>query len=269
MRTRSIAILTLFALVAFVVQATAQGGAVLVNPGFEGEYIAVPGGFAAPGWTTHYREGTVPPLAASGGGSDWTRRPEFKPIDADQYPERVAEGERAQVAFAFFGIMDAAFSQSVQVEKEQRVQCSIQGHGWSTNTDDPSHHTGDVWVSLGIGAEGQTNPWEHGIVWTRYDWTPAEYRTYTSRDVTAQSGEVTLFVLVTNKWAVKHNDFYLDDAECWIVADGPAPQPTPQPTQIPPTPQICPTCVPGGSCDVDYGRIEQLIADRPPVVWPR
>jgi len=243
----------------------------LVNPGFEGEYKVVPGGYAAQGWTTDYKEGTVPPLAATGGGNDPTRRPEFKPIDADQYPNRVAEGERAQVAFAFFGIMDAAFSQSVQVEPGQRVQFSIQGHGWSTNTDNPAHHTGDVWVSLGIGAEGQTWPWEHGIVWTRYDWTPAEYRTYTSRDVTAESSNVTLFILVTNKWATKHNDAYIDDVKAWIVV-GESVQPTPVPTQTPcQTPQPCPTSPPNGaSCDYDIIRniVHEELENREPARYP-
>jgi len=224
----------------------------LVNPGFEGDYVTVPGGYAAPGWVTHYTENARPPLAAVGGGSDPTRRPEFKPIDASQYPERVAEGERAQVAFAFYGIMDAAFSQQVSVERGRDLRCSIDAHGWSTNTDDPSQHSGDVWISVGIGAEGQTDPWEHGIEWTRWDWTAAEYRTYQSRVVTAESERVTLFVRVTNKWSVKHNDAYIDAARCWYVdSSGTIPTPEPQPT---PTP--CPTCPPcePGTCN------EQAIA---------
>ena len=207
---------------------------VLTNPGFEGEYVTVPGGYAAYGWASFYTEGKRPPFADTGGGDNPTRRPEFKPILADQYPERVAEGEKAQVLFAFFGIMDAAFSQQVAVEPGQRIQFSVQAHGWSTNTDDPSHNTGDVHVSLGIGAEGQTWPWEHGIVWTRWNWTPAEYRTYTSRAVTAEAERVTLFIRVTNKWASKHNDGYIDAAQAWVVLDGT--QPTP------PTPEPCPTC---------------------------
>jgi len=212
----------------------------LVNPGFESPYGAVPGGYVAQGWTSHYRENTLPPLAESGGGSDPTRRPEFKPIEAAQFPNRVAEGERAQVAFAFYGIMDAAFSQQVDVEQDRDVQFSIQAHGWSTNSDDPGQHSGEVYVSLGIGAEGQSWPWEHGIEWTRYEWTPGSYQTYYSRVVTAESERVTLFVLVTNKWSVKHNDVYLDDARCWYVAES---------GELPP--QNCPECPPcePGTCN--------------------
>ena len=257
-RIKTVSLVALCLCLAVGVSAQGERSLALINPGFEGEYIVVPGGYAAPGWTTHYKEGTRPPLADSGGGGNSTRRPEFKPIDAAQYPNRVAEGERAQVAFAFYGIMDAAFSQQVSVEKDKDIQCSIQGHGWSTNTDDPNKNTGDVHVSLGIGAEGQTWPWEHGIEWTRYDWTPSTYRTYYSRVVTARSSQVTFFILVTNKWAAKHNDFYLDDADCWYVEIGgecPA-CPTPQPTQTPqPTPEPCPTCVPGsGACNYDVIR---------------
>ena len=250
---------------------SAQGGVTLVNPGFEGEYIVVPGGYAAPGWQTFYKEGTRPPLADTGGGNNPTRRPEFKPIEASQYPNRVAEGQKAQVLFAFYGIMDAALSQQVNVQPGQRVQFSVQGQGWSTNSDDPNKHSGEVYISLGIGAEGQTWPWEHGIVWRRYDWTPAEYKTFNSRDVVAESNRVTLFILVTNKWAVKHNDVYLDDAHAWIVQEGSS---TPQPTLTPwPTPQVtpCPTCAPGSGCDygIIRGIVREELANREPAYWPR
>jgi len=238
----------------------------LVNPGFENEYVTVPGGYAASGWTTHYKEGTVPPLSSVGGGSNPTRRPEFKPIDAKQYPERVAEGDRAQVAFAFYGIMDAAFSQQVAVEKGKVLRFSVQAHGWSTNTDDPNQHTGDVWLSLGIGAEGQTDPWAHGIEWTRYDWTPATYRTYESRAVTAESSTVTLFILVTNKWATKHNDLYLDDARAWYETGGDC-------QECPPCPECpeCQPCPPTGTFDWEMMRalIDEALRIRPPVMWPR
>jgi len=266
----------LLALCACVPQAAVESAAVpvgaqelaLVNPGFEGDYVTVPGGYAAYGWATFYKEGTKPPLADFGGGDNPTRRPEFKPIEAKFYPERVADGDKAQVAFAFFGIMDAAFSQQVAVQPGQRVQFSVQGHGWSTDTDDPTQHTGEVYVSLGIGAEGQTWPWEHGIVWRRYNWTLAEYKTYTSREVVAEADRVTLFVLVTNKWAAKHNDFYLDDAHAWIVADGgdcpecPAcPSPEPCPTGTYPSIPPCPTCPPSGGEGCDENAIAQAVVD--------
>ena len=272
-----IALVLLPALISPALAQSAMQPIELVNPSFEGEYIAVPGGYVASGWQSHYKEGTVPPLAAVGGGSNPTRRPEFKLIDAEQYPERVADGQRAQVAFAFYGIMDAAFSQQVEVELGKGVQLSIEAHGWSTNSDDPNKHSGEVYVSLCIAAEGQTDPWAHGIECTRYLWTPGTYRTYYSRVVTAEAGTVTLIVMTTNKWAVKHNDFYLDNAKAWIVQEGgttPQPTQTPYPTLTPwPTPQVtpCPTCIPGGGCD--YGIIREIIreelANREPVYWPR
>jgi len=267
-------VLSSFGLASIQAQQSPPPGSVeiaMVNPGFEGDYVTVPGGYAARGWTTHFKQGTVPPLATIGGASNPTRRPEFKPILASQYPDRVVEGEKAQVAFAFYGIMDAAFSQQIKVSPGVRVQWALEGEGWSTNTDNPNSNTGDVHISMCIGPEGQTDPWAHGVVCRRYDWT-GEYRTYTSREVVAESDTVTLIVLITNKWALKHNDGYLDASRAWYVPSGTVETPTPVPTYTPyPTPEPCPTCPVGQGCDytIIRGIVREELADREPVHWPR
>ena len=251
MRTRSIATLTLFALVALAVQATAQSGAVLVNPSFEdGWHIQGAPELTLPnGWTVEYRDGDHP----------WCEPPCFRP-EVTPNEEYVTAGQYSIRAFP------PAFSRALfGIWQEQSV---TPGSWWTFSCDArlESKPPGEMAAFVGIQPWG-AGLFERQMVWGKETQIRLEWQRVS---VTAQAYGTRIRVAMgaNNKWATQNNTVWYDN--CSLVrADGPAPQPTPQPPQIPPTPQPCPTCTPGGSCDVDYSRIEQLIADRPPVVWPR
>lgn len=248
-RTKYLVILPLVLLLA--VSVSAQSGPVLVNPNFdqgftlrESQEVEV-----AVGWDYSYISGDDRQCRAP------CYRPEWKP------EQQIAISGTSQRWFTTFARQYAAIHQSIEVEAGAWYRFSCQVYAIS----EP-----DGQQAVFVGA----NPWNAGpfdrtMVWGQQQpW--GAYRQWHEASVTFQAfgGKVLLAVGSNNNYPTKNNAGYVDN--CSLVrADVPGPQPTPAPTQPPPTPAPCPTCAPGGACDVDYDRIEQLIADRPPVVWPR
>ena len=249
-RTKT-AIAVLVLLCALAVQVGAQGGA-LVNPSFEDGFTVRESQEVevANGWDYSYISGDDRQCRAP------CYRPEFKPES-----EIVVSG-KAQRWFTTFARQYAAIHQSVNVEAGQWYTFACRVYVIS----EP-----DGQQAVFVGA----NPWNAGpfdrtMIWGQQQpW--GAYRQWHTASVTFQAfgGRVRVAVGSNNNYPTKNNAAYVDN--CSLVrADGSGPQPTPVPTQPPPTPLPCPTCVPGGSsCVVDYDRIQNIVADRPPVRWPR
>ena len=260
----TIAVLVLLVLLS--VQAGAQGGA-LVNPSFEPPYLEHGAGEVkvATGWLPFWKIGDPPHEVSQGP----TARPEYKPLSASLDPRRVVEGDTAQAWFLTSKVMDGGIYQRVRVTPGEWYVFSVSLQAWCTNLNDPAVSNGEMYATLGIDPDGRTDAFEVGVIWMGWQWVGPNHKRYESRAVQAESEYITVFIRTWNKWRLKHNDIYADVARLERVS-GPGPQPTPLPTWTPqPTPLPCPTCVPGGSCVVDYDRIENIVADRPPVWWPR
>lgn len=178
------------------------------NPNFEQPFIQHDNGpiFVAEHWLPFWTLRMPPQEEAQGPCA----RPEFKPIDKVTFPYRVHDGDHAQCFFSYHKVMDAGVYQQVEVDQGSIHQFSLFGHGWSTNTNDPNLHDGEMYITLGIDPWGRVDPWERGVIWTNWMWLGPQYVEFRSVPTTANSTKITLFVEVWNKWRLQHNDAYLD-----------------------------------------------------------
>jgi hypothetical protein len=232
----------------------AQGGPQLVNPDFEDGFSVRESQEVevANGWDYSYMSGD----------GRWCRapchRPEYKPET-----QIVIDGT-SQRWFATFARQFGTIHQLVDVDSDQWYTFSCQVYAIS----EPD---GQQAAFVGI------NPWGAGVFDRTMIWGEQQpwgsYRQWHELSVTARAygGRVRVAVGSNNNYPSKNNALYVDS--CRLVrADGPGPQPTVQPTQTPqPTPEPCPTCPAGQGCDygVIQSIVEQALAERDPVVWPR
>lgn len=222
----------------------------ILNAGFEDEYTEREASqvIISKHWQSFYKDNQPPPQE---GG--YAYRPEYKPIPAAVYPYRVRSGDMAQCWFAFQKVMDGGIYQVVPVEKGETYQFTVWAQAWSTNnSDEPRESPGELYVGMGIDPYGRTAPWELGVIWHEWARVTADYQQFESPPVKAESDQITLYIRAWNKWALKHNDIYVDDAALMKLESGGEPEPlptyTPYPTYTPaPTCEPCPTCSPVGT----------------------
>lgn len=193
----------------------------LVNPSFEGPYASYvppvdnpdcPLGVCttaqmADGWTPWWR-------SSSGDPDDTDVNPEYKPAEAEFFPNRVRSGERAQQYFTFYRTHEAGIYQQVSGLTPGETVCfSVWGHAWSAQDDDPISGPEDGWLDqkVGIDPTGGTAWDSDTIVWSdprrQYD----EFGVFGVETV-AQADTITVFTHSAPLWPVKHNDVYWDDA---------------------------------------------------------
>ena len=234
----------------------AQGANLLENPSFEAPYtertmrVIVAHGWEYAHWDRYL------PLVSDGGSSGPIIRPEYKELPIRIDPDRVADGGSAQCWFWMFAVGDAVVYQVVDVTPGQWYQLDFAAASWVTNRENPDAD-GEMYFSAGIDPRGDTVPWKTGVLWSPFEWAGHDHRRIRSPIVQAQSSRITVFVRAASKWALRHNDAYVDDAHLVQVAPGGAPQPTatpaatstplatqtPYPTATPaatPEPGVCP-----------------------------
>ena len=236
----------------------------LINPSFEGEYIEWGAGEVkvAPSWAPIYVNGRMgkPGIGITGGsaeGMDFAR-PEYKPLGAP-YLYRVRSGARSQCWFSFYRVHYAGITQGVSmVEPGRWYQLSVYGQSWCWN-DDTILKSADMFISLGLGPAGEISLEDRGIVWAPWAWVPgpkgeqqstANWTLFKSRVVQAQADSLSVWIITSPKWSLKHADVYVDDASLDEVEIGATPEPEPEPE---PEPQ------PGEA--VDYAQIRAIIRD--------
>ncbi len=117
-------------------------------------------------------------------------------------------------------------------------QFDCMAQAWCSDKNDPTVSDGEMYVSLGIDPNGDTDAFSPTVAWS--EWAPvgAQYQRYKSHKVLAGGDRITVFVRAWNKWELSHNDIYIDDAHLTETA--------------PPPP-------PGG--DVDYDLIRQIVRE--------
>jgi hypothetical protein len=138
--------------------------------------------------------------------------PEYKPLPKEEDAYRVHDGDVAQCWFLQWKIMDAGVYQQVSAQTGATYQFDVMAHAWCSDSDNPRDSPGDFHMMLGIDPTGDTDPWAPGVMWTSWQRLDGTYRKLISQPVKAQANQITLFVRAWNKWELKHNDAYIDDA---------------------------------------------------------
>lgn len=150
--------------------------------------------------------------------------PEYKAITVIDDANRVLEGDACQCFFVFSKLMNAGVYQQVQVGAGKRVTYRQPFHTWCSQSDNPRVSDGELYLRVGIDVRGGVDWQAPSIVWGKWVRGGPEYVT-TSVSAVAETDDVTLWVHAWNKWALKHDDCYLDGAELEVEGDGPEPLP--------------------------------------------
>ena len=250
---------------------------VLANPGFEEGFTVrgAPEVEIAVGWEPAWITGDDRQCREP------CYRPEYKPEQ-----QIVTQGQYSQRWFTTFARQFAAIYQRVDVQAGQWYEFSCDLYAIS----EPD---GQMGAFVGINPWGG-DPFHRTMIWGQENVAPGGgwlYRQWTRVSVTARawSNRITVVCGGNNNWPTKNNAAYWDNCSIRRVdapGSGQTPMPTytPYPTYTPqppcptitpcPTQVPCPTCEPGagGDCpsiDEIRAAVETVVADRPPVRWPR
>jgi hypothetical protein len=220
-------------------------GNLIVNGNFEGKFTERGAGelVIAEGWSFGY-------------DPSFGHRPEWKPEQKDVGKGRVLEGAYAQKWFTTYAAHHAWLYQSISgVTPGEWYRLVAHVYVWSSRHDDAdrSAEPGKVWVHAGIHPWGDANALVFSMQWgTAY---VDQYDHWLELEAVARAKSDKIVAAVASKadHGVKHNDVYLDRVtlELWTPEGGGEQPPPPEPGEF------------------DYARIEQMIAERPPVRWPR
>ena len=176
-------------------------------------------------WVPFYHDNEPPPAD----GSAPVYRPEYKPITRAIDAYRIKDGDKAQAWFKTRAAMDAGVLQCATVPAGAIVTFTAHVQAWCSNSDDPRVSDGEMYFKVGIDPWGGTDGFADTVRWDG-DWYLVR-GDYVERSiaVVAQEAQVTVFVRAWNKWALKHNDAYLDACSLTIAGGEPAPPVPPPP----------------------------------------
>lgn len=188
-----------------------SGGGLLLNGSFDGQYAALGGNeqvLIAPSWLPWW-------TARNPGDVPWlNQRPQFHRSD-----ERAHGGSVSQRVETNFGTYQAGILQRVStVERGDVLSFEIWAMTWSSNHDHEccSLESGLIEVRVGIDPTGGVNPYANSVVWSAPVQTDDEWAQISVSSL-AYGETVTVFVLAQPKYAVKHNEVFLDDARLVVT----------------------------------------------------
>lgn len=253
-----------------------QDANLLRNPSFEGTYIyqdGIPEVRVAPEWRAYWKDSLacLPDWVVPGGSpAGLVKRPEYRYSSLPLDPRRVRSGQKSQIAFVTYGVNLAGVYQQVPgLTGNPVVRAGAWMQSWASAENDPTKNEGgDMFATICIDPRGQADPWARRVQCAEWQWVPpsgsgttGEFAYVRSPEVRADGGQVTVFILWMGRWAVRHNDVYVDDADLQIVGTT-GPTATPYPTYTPrPTYTPYPTYTPGApGTGVDYERIKSDVA---------
>jgi len=182
----------------------------MINPSFELPYEAHPqhdNVLVAHGWHPWWSDKKWPdqdqntqrPLAV----------PEYKPITA--YTERILDGASSQCFFVQFKLMNAGLYQQISVPAGRRCTFGVAMQTWCSNAGDPHVSNAELNVRVGLDPRGGLDREAEGVVWGNWVWGTAEYARMSVSTV-SETETITAWIWAWNKWAMTHNDVYLDAA---------------------------------------------------------
>lgn len=224
-------------------QALAQGGNLLANPSFEGQYSSyIP---ETPQELADCPRSICTTAQMPQGWKPWWIKerptdvnPEYKPAEGNVGGNRIHSGSRAAQYFSFWSTHKAGLRQTVTVPANAVVQFSIFGQAWMTESDNSStsDRSGTPNMRIGIDPAGGTNPYSPNIVWSGFQ-QPFDAYAQFSVQAQAQGDKVTVYTYSapsvnpnSPEYGFKHNDIYWDDASLVVVGAGAAPAVAPPPS---------------------------------------
>jgi uncharacterized membrane protein YqjE len=236
----------------------------LSNPGFEGSYRPVIFGEVnvAPDWEPFYcdepymAEKCPAPRQGDGNPDDLLMgRPEFKPIDFINYPDRVWEGELAQTWFCFWRTCNAGVWQTFLTVPGEQYEVGAMVESWYNYDDDiPSDletvddWAGSVWwIGIDINSDdGIDNAFDAGLVTCEFPVDPNgsastnhyDNWVHISCKFTAEGTTATVYYGNSRIWPIVNNDNYLDGAYAIQLSGILDDQPTPTPIATPETSEV-------------------------------
>jgi hypothetical protein len=185
----------------------------LANPSFEDPYVNRGGNFVARGWTPIWSTDDPPQEKSQGP----CYGPEYKKLEAAEFPYRVTDGQAAQCWFLRNKVFEAGVYQVVDIEDIDFLQLQADGQAYCTDGDDPAVSEGEMYLCLGIDLYGRTNPWERGVMWSAWRPVDAEYQTIRGPVVQVVTSPITVFLIAWNKWRMSHNDVIVDNAHLYGI----------------------------------------------------
>ncbi len=208
----------------------------------------------APGWRAFFLDDppsyAIAPDYCQGDVRCAWGRPEFRGVDAVEYPYRVRSGRLSQKYFSWNRQHEAGLYQQVSgITPGTRLRFSVWIHTWSCMpapdtwnvcaTTPYSDRPAPMHIWVGIDPTGGTD-WSAPTVVRSPEGDAYDQWTLFQVEATAQSDKVTVFIHTRADWVDRipriNNDVYIDDAS--LVAVTP-------PTNTPPPPP--PTSAPGSS----------------------
>lgn len=215
---------------------TAQGGNLLTNPSFEGQYSSYTP--ETPAEQADCTMGVCTTAQMAPGWKPWWVKerptdvnPEYKPATLDVAGNRVHGGDRAAQYFSFWSTHKAGLRQTVTVPTNAVVQFTIWGHSWLSEADGTfvSDRAGTPNMRIGIDPTGGTNPYGQSIVWSNFAQVYDGYQQF-SVQTQAFGDKVTVFTFSapsvnpnSPEYGFKHTDIFWDDASLVVVGAGSAP----------------------------------------------
>ncbi len=144
-------------------------------------------------------------------------------------PTRKVAGDNSQKYFTYYSTHEAGMYQVVGgVKPGDRLRFTVYMEGWSNGANDPSHSDfgQNMNLQVGIDPTGGNNPWSSNIIWTK----PAEsfdQFTQFAVEAEAKNNVVSVWTKSRPKYALQHNDVYVDEASLTVVKPtGLAPKPS-------------------------------------------
>lgn len=234
-----------------IVAADGPDGNLLTNASFEsGIYYlqdGIPEVRVAENWWAFWRELPPPDLPlpnncphADDAACYWAR-PEFQPIEARLYPNRVHNGNFALSYFSWGRMHEAGLFQHVEsVPEGSLVRFSIWMMGWQCY--DPNACQGGrrsdaparFHFQIGIDPNGGWDPWSHDVVWSAESETFDEWKLFQVEAWMKNSTAATVFTRSRAEWdwARTNNDVYVDDARLEVIQAAYPDQPLPAPRLV-------------------------------------
>jgi hypothetical protein len=149
-------------------------------------------------------------------------RPEYKPADGVNYPNRVRSQPSAQVYFKSHGQFRAGLYQQVlNVQTGARLQFSAYGQGWSCQDfsrcgGGVSYNPANMYMRIGIDPHGNTDPNSRHIVWSAY-FNPIDLWEVRCVETEALYHTVTVFLWASPDGPRENQDVYWDDASLVLL----------------------------------------------------
>jgi hypothetical protein len=149
-------------------------------------------------------------------------RPEYKPADGVNYPNRVRSQPSAQVYFKSFGQFRAGvYQQVLNVPTGARLQFSAYGQGWSCEDFSQcgggvSYNPANMYMRVGIDPHGNTNPHSRHVVWSDY-FNPIDRWEVRCVVTEALHHIVTVYLWSSPDGPRQNQDAYWDDASLVVL----------------------------------------------------